>query len=368
MSRALCVVVCFLCGCEPSVATLATSETDEVRGAVAQAETLFGNTVPALSVANDPSPVEVGVKFQASVAGEVRAIRFYRGVGNPSGYRVHLWAAGSGQLLGSGNVVEGQCTAPCWQEVTLDRPVATTANTLYIASYFVSGGNYSFTSGFFSQPKTSGHLTAIGGTGEQGGNGVYVYGGGLPIYTYQSANYWVDVQFVASATTPPPPTSSTIFGNALPNLIAANDPNPVELGVKFRSSIPGRIAAVRFFRGSETGAGYRASIWSAGGQLLGSGNVVEGQCAVPCWQEVQLWPQVAIAANTTYVASYFASRGNYAFQAQGLASGFTVGNLTALADGFEGGNSVYAYGSQTTFPTASWNASNYFVDVRFVTP
>lgn len=95
----------------------------------------------------------------------------------------------------------------------------------------------------------------------------------------------------------------------------------------------GEVRAIRFYRGLGNPSGYRVHLWAAGsGQLLGSGNVVEGQCAVPCWQEVQLWPQVA------------------------------------LADGVEGGNSVYAYGSQTTFPTASWTASNYFVDVRFVTP
>jgi hypothetical protein len=40
--------------------------------------------------------------------------------------------------------------------------------------------------------------------------------------------------------------------------------------------------------------------------------------------------------------------------------------LHALADGVDGPNGVYAYGSTSSFPNQTWNASNYWVDVVFV--
>ncbi len=50
------------------------------------------------------------------------------------------------------------------------------------------------------------------------------------------------------------------------------------------------------------------------------------------------------------------------------ASGVTNGPLTALQTGVDGGNGVYAYGSNFTFPTGTYNGTNYWVDVVFVTP
>ena len=52
--------------------------------------------------------------------------------------------------------------------------------------------------------------------------------------------------------------------------------------------------------------------------------------------------------------------GHYAFTMGGLASAVTNGPLTALA-----GGGVYAYGSSNTFPTSTYKASNYWVDVVY---
>ena len=71
---------------------------------------------------------------------------------------------------------------------------------------------------------------------------------------------------------------------------------------------------------------------------------------------------MAVTAGTTYVASYFTSAGHYADTSGGLASAVTNGPLTALA-----GGGVYAYGSSSTFPTSTYNASNYWVDVVYST-
>src|SRR5581483_2059016 len=67
-----------------------------------------------------------------------------------------------------------------------------------------------------------------------------------------------------------------------------------------------------------------------------------------------------VTAGTTYVASYHTDTGHYAITANGLASAVTNGPLTALASG-----GVYSYGSASVFPSASYNASNYWVDVVY---
>jgi hypothetical protein len=63
------------------------------------------------------------------------------------------------------------------------------------------------------------------------------------------------------------------------------------------------------------------------------------------------------------VASYSTTTGHYADTQNGLASPVTNGPLTALASG-----GVYAYGPSNTFPSNTYNASNYWVDVVYSTP
>jgi len=76
---------------------------------------------------------------------------------------------------------------------------------------------------------------------------------------------------------------------------------------------------------------------------------------------------VAVTAGTVYVASYFAPAGGYAADGGGLSTGVDSGLLHALADGVSGGNGVFAYSASSTFPTNSYQASNYWVDVVFRT-
>jgi hypothetical protein len=78
---------------------------------------------------------------------------------------------------------------------------------------------------------------------------------------------------------------------------------------------------------------------------------------------------VAIAANTTYVASYFAPNGHYSGNLDFFA-GQGVDNvpLHALADGVSGGNGVFGYGASSVFPANTYRTFNYWVDVIFTTP
>jgi hypothetical protein len=88
-------------------------------------------------------------------------------------------------------------------------------------------------------------------------------------------------------------------------------------------------------------------------------------CKLPCWEQVNFTTPVSINAHTQYVATYYDSNGYYAGDNYGLTSNMTNGPLTALSNNSSGGNGVYHYGAGIAFPTSSWNASNYYVDVVF---
>jgi VCBS repeat-containing protein len=147
---------------------------------------------------------------------------------------------------------------------------------------------------------------------------------------------------------------------ATPNV---NDGQPIEVGVKFRSDVDGYITAVRFYKGSLNTGTHVGKLWTSTGLQLASvtftGETASG------WQTAALDAPVQILANTTYVASYFSPSGYFAEQANGLASSVDSPPLHALANGADGPNGVYRFGS-TGFPT-SGSGYNYWVDVIFNT-
>ena len=79
----------------------------------------------------------------------------------------------------------------------------------------------------------------------------------------------------------------------------------------------------------------------------------------------------ATAANTVYVVSYYAPVGQYAVNPAYFTSARSNYPLTALASTSGQLNGLYRYGTQTlntpVMPTNSYNASNYWVDVVFMT-
>ena len=89
------------------------------------------------------------------------------------------------------------------------------------------------------------------------------------------------------------------------------------------------------------------------------------------WQTVTFTTPVAIAANTTYVASYFSPTGYYSSTNPYFSTATTNGYLTALANGTDGSNGVYLYTATGAFPINGFQSQNNWVDVVFtpnVTP
>ncbi|MFF9197548.1 DUF4082 domain-containing protein [Streptomyces sp. NPDC014779] len=149
--------------------------------------------------------------------------------------------------------------------------------------------------------------------------------------------------------------------SAAPDKVNGGDGSSVELGVKVRSSVPGTITGVRFYKSAANTGTHKGSLWSATGQLLASGTFT-GETASG-WQELKFASPVPVKANTTYVASYFAPNGGYSYDAHYFTDkGAGLAPLTALQSGTDGGNGVYRYGSASAFPNQESAGSNYWVD------
>ena len=140
----------------------------------------------------------------------------------------------------------------------------------------------------------------------------------------------------------------------------------LELGVKFTADTAGTVSRLRFYKYAQNTGAHVANLWTSTGTLLAT--VPFTNETASGWQEAIFTTPVAIAANTTYVASYHTMTGFYAATVSGFATAVDNAPLHALATGaVAGGNGVYASGATSVFPTQPWNASNYWVDVVFNT-
>src|SRR5262245_61526181 len=62
---------------------------------------------------------------------------------------------------------------------------------------------------------------------------------------------------------------SEIFSNSdVPAVPSENDTDAVEVGVKFRSMVPGFITGLRFYKGSLNTGTHTGHLWSRNGTLL----------------------------------------------------------------------------------------------------
>ena len=167
---------------------------------------------------------------------------------------------------------------------------------------------------------------------------------------------------VAFSTSAGAEEARTLHGSATPAVTDAGDAHSVELGVKFSSEVPGTVTGIRFYKAAANTGTHVASLWSASGSLLASATFT-GETASG-WQQVNFPSAVPIAANTTYVAAYLAPAGHYSATAGGFNTPLSNAPLTGIASSTSP-NGLYSYSATSTFPTNSFKATDYFVDVAF---
>ena len=74
---------------------------------------------------------------QSDENGWITGIRFYKGSGNTGTHTGSLWTA-NGMLLATGTFTNESSQG--WQKLDFSTPVAVTAGTTYVASYFAPNG------------------------------------------------------------------------------------------------------------------------------------------------------------------------------------------------------------------------------------
>ena len=133
-------------------------------GAVAQCPcSIWQDGMPTGAVdSTDPNAQTSGVQFQAASSGYITGVRFYKEPDDTGAHIGSLWSS-TGTLLASGTF-SGE-TASGWQELDFSSPVAVTAGTTYVASYFSSTGHPASTPAGLASAVTNGPLTALAGGG-----------------------------------------------------------------------------------------------------------------------------------------------------------------------------------------------------------
>lgn len=131
------------------------------------------------------------------------------------------------------------------------------------------------------------------------------------------------------------------------------DQTSYELGLRFTTSIAGKITGIRFYKTGTESKQFTVTLWSPEKTSIGSASITTD---TPGWKTVLFSSPVDIAANTTYAASYYCNSGNYLYAfSKGFTPPYQVGAMTLL-------NFVYAVGH---YYPATPNTANYFADVIF---
>jgi hypothetical protein len=134
--------------------------------------------------------------------------------------------------------------------------------------------------------------------------------------------------------------------------------SPLEVGMEFQASEDGFITSLRFYKQTNNTGRHVGHLWTESGTKLAEVEFTNETASG--WQQEELPVPIPITANTTYVTSYYAENGRFAFSPG--AFGSAKGENPMTAPGFT--NGVYKYGP-SAFPDETFNATNYWVDATF---
>ena len=120
---------------------------------------------------------------------------------------------------------------------------------------------------------------------------------------------------------------------------------------------------MRFYKAPANTGTHVGSLWETNGKLLSQATFTNETARG--WQTGPPSPAPSpITANTTYIAGYLDPTGHYSATANGFATAVTNPPLTASPTP-PSRNGVFAYSTSSIFPTRTYNADNYWVDVLF---
>jgi len=235
---------------------------------------VFGQEVPAIAASTDTSAVELGLRLTPSTSGFVTGVRFYKGSGNGGTHVGSLWDAAGNRLATA--TFTGETTTG-WQSVTFPTAVAVSAGQTYVVSYTAPVGRYAVQSYAFSYGgRSQAPFQVAGGWGATPG-GVYGTSGTFPQLSYNSAQYYVDVVFSTTDTSPLTLTTASPLAGA--------------------TSVPvGSSVSAVLSRSAATGT---TSLTLAAAGVAVAGTTVYTDAT----RTITFTPSAPLAASTTYTAT-----------------------------------------------------------------
>lgn len=153
---------------------------------------IFGDDPGYEDAIDDTTSVNLGTRFQSSIAGQVVGVRIWHRSVDDNDRIAYLWT-NSGDLLASADFEDG---VTGWVEAIFDDPIDIDPDTTYMVSAYMPDGHFVRTVGGFDSAVANYPLTGLA-DGFDGNNGTYVYdvAGTFPDNTFGSTNYFVDVIF-----------------------------------------------------------------------------------------------------------------------------------------------------------------------------
>ena len=143
--------------------------------------------------------------------------------------------------------------------------------------------------------------------------------------------------------------------------------------MKFTADSYGTVGGMRFYKSAANTGAHVGSLWSSDGTLLARATFSSESASG--WQTVTFSQPIPVQTGQTYIVSYFAPNGHYSATpeyfynspAPGPAGGALPDGKPLHAVRNTGGtqNGVFNYGAGSTFPTTSFEATNYWVDPVF---
>ena len=153
--------------------------------------------------------------------------------------------------------------------------------------------------------------------------------------------------------------AQSIFTTQTPQVQAESDGAAGEYGIVFTASVAGQVTGVRFWKSTSDTGTHTGRLWRVSDRALLATVTFSGGTASG-WQSQLFAAPVSITAGIQYLATVSTPL-YYGYTNRGLASVITNGNLSTVV----GANGLWT-SSVGTYPTASYQNSNYFRDVMFV--
>ncbi|WP_209305577.1 DUF4082 domain-containing protein [Microbacterium sp. dk485] len=199
--------------------------------------TVFGDEVPLNTSAADDRPVELGLRFTPEVDGFVSGVRFFKGERNTGTQVGSLWDDAGRRL---DQVVFPGGTGEGWQGARFASAVPVTAGRTYTVSYTAPAGGYAMDARYWPYRSAASSPLSVASAVGAGAAGVFGAPGEFPASSFGESNYFVDVVFEFTdtsplrvlASTPATGTSSIALDAAVTaTLSRAIDPGAVGLHV-----------------------------------------------------------------------------------------------------------------------------------------